>query len=518
MKRLPVDVSSFKTMIEDGYLYVDKTEIIYHLITKRRLYFLSRPRRFGKSLLISTLRELFSGNKKLFEKTWIATSQYQWIEYPVLHLDFSSMDNETATEFKMSLARKLDKLSMQYGIDIRKDKSPGSKIQTIVESLAQKNKVVILIDEYDYPLLAHITEPTKAQGIQKVIRDFFSVIKGLDEYIHAIFITGVTKFSKTSIFSGMNNLNDITMSPEAALLLGYTEQEIKQNFKEYTELLLAKKNFSQVKFFEQLQAWYDGYRFSESEKKVYNPYSVLHCYDQQKFNNFWFETGTPSFLVTLIKDQFSYLEDITHVEVSAQSLGTFDIYELPLIPILFQTGYLTIHEYDKVHNTYKLAYPNKEVSDSFKKYLLRSLVSKPEHYIENILDKFKVSLEEQDIDAFCKNLTSLLATIPYQLYIQKEAYFHTIFHILVDLLGFKGQSEVSSSKGRLDMVLDTPKAIIIFEFKFKSTGQKALKQIIEQRYYEKYLRSDKPIIAVGLSFNMKQKELLLDWAQQDIVI
>ncbi|MBA3954273.1 AAA family ATPase [Candidatus Dependentiae bacterium] len=377
MKNLPRDVSDFNTMITGNYAYVDKTQLIYNLYaTGGRYYFLSRPRRFGKSLLISTLKELFSGNKQLFSGLSIESSDYDWQEYPVIHLDFSTIDHETALEFKINLMWALKNIAHSHGIDIAEAPSLGSKLSFLVRQLAQHKKVVILIDEYDKPLLDHLQDPRRAQAQQVVLKSFYDTIKGLSEHLHAVFITGVSKFSKTSIFSGINNLIDITMEPEAAMLLGYTKDEIDLYFNEYINDLAADKDMSTEQVMQEMKLWYDGYQFSErASQKIYNPYSVLYYLKTKKRANYWFSSGTPSFLISLIKNQYPVLEDIKDIELSADSLGTFDIDNIPLIPLLFQTGYLTITGYDPITEKYQLNYPNAEVSESFQKYLVVALTN-----------------------------------------------------------------------------------------------------------------------------------------------
>jgi len=505
-------------MIEDDYLYIDKTEIIHHLITKRRLYFLSRPRRFGKSLLISTLKEIFSGNKKLFKDLWIGKSDYKWPEHPIIQLDFSNLGFETSQEFKLDLMSELETIAEQHQLDISKFSTPSSKLKALIQGLAKTNTVAILIDEYDAPLLNNLDNLVKAQAIQKVMKLFFNVIKSLDAQgcIRAIFITGVTKFAKTSIFSGLNNLNDITLEPEASTLLGYTKQELTSYFKDYADQFSKKNNSSPQKIFESIQTWYNGYRFSRGEDKVFNPFSVIRCFDTQNIANHWLETGTPGFLIQLLKDQYTELEDLENSDVSSQFLGTFEIGKLPLIPILFQAGYLTINTYDEETQQYTLTYPNQEVSQSFKRYLLASLVKNDARAVEKNIPQLKRSLDENNIELFCTALKSLLANIPYNLHGKTESYYHSLFHVLIDALGLERQSEVTSSVGRIDLVIQTKKRIYLFEFKFKSTGKEALDQIIEKRYYEKYLHLKTPITLVGLSFNVKSKELFLDWVKKDL--
>lgn len=351
-------------MVLENYLYIDKTRRIFELVKDDRYFFLSRPRRFGKSLLISTLEEFFLGNRDLFKGLWLEKADYGWPKHPVISLNFSDLDIDSATELKQSLALALDELAEDFGIDLSKYPTPGSKLKRLVKNLSEKNSVVILVDEYDYPLLNNLSNLKVAEANRKVLRNFFSVVKSLDRYLRAIFITGVSKFSKTSIFSGLNNLNDISIDPVAADLLGYTEVELDNYLEPYIAQLAEKEQKTVTVIRQEITQWYNGYRFSEAPIRVYNPFSVLYLLKKNKFTNYWFESGTPSYLVDLLAQQNYTLENIENAELSRKSLGTFDIGNLPLITLLFQTGYLTIHDYNSKDHTYKLDYPNKEVRES----------------------------------------------------------------------------------------------------------------------------------------------------------
>jgi len=284
LKKLPVDVSNFALMIKKDYLYIDKTEIIHSLIDKRRLYFLSRPRRFGKSLLISTLKEIFSGNKKLFKDLWIGKhSDYAWPKHPVLHFDFSNLSLGTAERFENSLIEKLDKMGQDNSIDLGNVMQLSSKLNNLIQDLSHNNQVAILIDEYDAPLLANLGDLEKAKAMQEVMKNFFSVLKSMDAlgYIHAIFITGVTRFSKTSLYEGINSLNDMTLQPEATTLLGFTTQELETYFKNYIEQLAKKECCAHQQMLDKIIQSYNEYRFSRDERTVFDPFSILHCFKKQ---------------------------------------------------------------------------------------------------------------------------------------------------------------------------------------------------------------------------------------------
>jgi len=509
MKRLPIFVSTFPKMIEGDYVYIDKTQQIYNLFADGGYYFLSRPRRFGKSLLISTLHELFSGNKELFKDLWIAKSDYKWTEHPVINLDFSDLDIGSPEELRIGLASSLDDIASNYSIDISSKDTPGLKLKTLIKVLAQKNKVAVLIDEYDYPLINNLDDPKTSKANNKILKNFFSVLKSLNAYIHSIVLTGVTKFSKTSVFSGLNNLNDITIDEKAAALLGYTKEEIEEYFPEFISEASIKLEMTTSEIKREMQQWYNGYRFSDLSVYVYNPFSVLYFLEKKKFSNYWIESGNPSFFIELIKNQYKALENFESIQFSYDSLGTFDIGRIPIIALLFQTGYLTIESYDTNTRRYRLDYPSFEIKESFQKYILAAISNNNVSDIDDIAYELSDALSNNKVPLFCTLLQSLLANIPYQLHISEERYYHSLFQLIGNLLRFNIQSEISTDKGRIDLVITTQTNIFIFELKFGLNAKAALQQIIDTKYYERYLGSKKEIILIGLSFNNKKKKLFL---------
>lgn len=515
MKYLPIDVSSFSRMIQENYLYVDKTEYIYNLFKGgNRYYFLSRPRRFGKSLLISTLKELFSGNKELFKNLWIYTSDYQWQEYPVIHLDFSVIDHGNVQELKENLILELKTLAQQHAIDISQAPSLGSMLKMLVVALSKKNKVVILIDEYDKPILDHIHDSTKAHEIREVLHSFYGTMKGLDEYLRAIFLTGVSRFSKTSIFSGLNNLNDISLNEDAAMLLGYTQQELHTYFMPHIEALAQHLNISVITCQEQLQYWYNGYRFSDLESKVYNPFSMLYCLQRKKMLNYWFTSGTPTFLIHLIKKQYLTLEELGTLHISDEGLAQFSIEKIPLVPLLFQTGYLTIAAYQPTEHTFTLDFPNFEVKSSFFKFLVAALTHTEINTVDTAITRIRSALRQNDIKHFCSILQHLFAHIPYT--IAREDYYHTSLHFLLNLLSLDVSSEVLTNTGRIDMTLNTPDRIFLFELKYNASPEIALEQIKKKKYYERYLGIRKPITLIGLAFNSADGTIQLEYITEEL--
>ncbi len=512
-KYLPLDVSTFETMISGNYLYVDKTEYIYNLFARGgRYFFLSRPRRFGKSLLISTLKELFLGNKKLFEGLWIYKSDFEWQEHPVIHLDFSIIDHETVQELKISLAWKLKTIAQKYGINIDWPPTLGSMLEQLVVELSKKNKVVILIDEYDKPILDHLHSIERAKKQRAVLKSFYDAIKGLDPYLKVVFLTGVSRFSKTSLFSGINNLNDLTLKPEAAAVLGYTQEEIQENFKPYLEALAQKNNVSTQVILQELQRWYNGYRFSKIPQMVYNPFSVLYCLHDKEFYNYWFESGTPSFLIHLLRQHYTYLEKINQTEIDQDSLGNFDLENIPLVPLLFQTGYLTIKDYDEKTGKLKINFPDREVELSFTRFLVTSLAHTSRIVLDTLGLQLVDALRNNDITQFCAVLQTLFAHVPYT--IDKEDYYHALFQFLLSLLSLEAQSEFLTNKGRIDMVVSTKTHDYLFELKINSSPEIALKQIKDRGYYERFLHKERAVVLVGLAFNQVKKKMHIDFVQE----
>ena len=502
LKKLPIYISDFKKMIQDNYLYIDKTEHIYRLFKdSTQYYFLSRPRRFGKSLLVSTLKELFSGNKEPFKDLWIYNSDYNWQEYPVIHLDFSQIEHLTADELRTNLNDALNKIAQDYKITLEYNKTPGASLKELIENLSNINKVVILIDEYDKPILDHLNNIEEAEKQREILRSFYGVIKGQDANLRSVLLTGVTRFAKTSIFSGLNNLNDITLKPESAQLLGYTQDELLKYFMSYIENFANKLNISNQDLLSDLKKYYNGYRFSKLDLKVYNPFSVLYSLNDTKFTNYWFTSGTPTFLIHLISNQYYSLETLDQVEISINNLDNFDIEDIDLVTLLFQTGYLTISDYNQVTHKVKLSFPNYEVKYSFTNFLVKALSKVSQNKLSLLSSQLIKALENNNIAEFCYKLEILFSSIPYTIISgEKESYYHALLQFLFSLLSLESQSEILTNNGRIDLALETKEYIYIFEFKLNKSAQIALEQIKDKKYYHRFLDKNKKIVLVGLNF------------------
>jgi len=498
MKKLPIGIQTFEKLINDDCLYIDKTKLIYQLITSGSVYFLSRPRRFGKSLLLSTLEAIFKGKKELFKGLWIYDQPFQWKEHPVIRIDFSKIQFESVPELKTEIIQLLDGNAREYGIDLQEEKY-HARFAELIRKLAQISKVVLLVDEYDKPILDHITDVKTAKEIQETLKGFYTVIKASDEYLKFILLTGVSKFSKVGVFSGLNNLEDITSSMDYAAILGYTQQELDFYFVDYIDALMNTTKQNSENISQLIKQWYNGYRFTIAEIYVYNPFSTLLLFKHRQFKNYWFESGTPTFLIDLITENNFEVPTIDNIAVGENAFSSYEIGHLFPIPLLYQTGYLTIKDF--VGRLYTLGFPNLEVEDSFLQYLSEAYSKVPKELTENYLDKLIRALNSADMANFFENLKVFFANIPYTLNISLEKHYQTIFYIIFTLLGLRIQAEVVTNKGRIDVVIELADTIYLFEFKLNGTKEQALEQIKSNDYAQKYQGTTKQIILVGVEFD-----------------
>jgi hypothetical protein len=510
LKSLPIGIQTYSELINNGFLYIDKTEYIYKMIKKKGYYFLSRPRRFGKSLLISTLEAIFLGKKELFKGLWIEKKEYDWQKHPVIRLDFTQIYNQEPEEFKNGLKRRLLEIAEDYNINIDVNIPESEVFKDLIKGLCKKTQqnVAILIDEYDKPIIDNINKIEIAKKNRDILKSFYGIMKGADEYIRFVILTGVTKFSRVSIFSDLNNLHDITTSPDYACMLGCTKKEIVEYFSEYIKLLADKENDNEKRIKDKIEYWYNGYRFSDSKMKVYNLFSLLLLFKELNFKNYWFETGTPTFLINLIKEENYDLNNLEYEEVNELAFSNYEIEHLDVMPLLFQTGYLTIKDYDKKNNLYKLYYPNYEVKQSFLRYLAASYSNIKTWHIDSYLLKIIKYLKENNLEKFFQTLHIFFSNINYELHIKSEKYYQTIFYVIFKLIGLQVEAEVSTNIGRIDVVIELEDKLYIFEFKINDTPENALKQIKDNKYYEKYLSLNKDIFCVGASFSLDNRNIM----------
>ena len=514
-KSLSLGSSTFSKLIKGNRIYVDKTEYIYRLIHHSRdaYYFFSRPRRFGKSLLISTMKELFSGNRELFKGLWIDQSDYDWQNHPVIHLDFADLDYQTAEQFRESLILKLIEIGRDHEIHIERSTLLNHILSQLVKGLSQKNSVVFLVDEYDKPILDHLNNFKEADKIRTILNSFFSAAKSLESYWRCVFITGVSKFAKTSVFSGFNNLNDLSEDRVASSLLGYTQNELEHYFARYMASLACKQSKSDDEIRELLKFWYNGYRFCAdlSLERVYNPFSINYVFGKEVFSNYWFDSGTPSFLIGLLRKQKEPIGKLDGSLMSDSGFRPFDLENLPLLPVFYQTGYLTIQDVYPEEKMVKLGYPNAEVRESMNPYLLGIFLHQDRIKSQSVVYEMKQALLAGDVERFVEFLQSLLANIPAKLHIPQERYYHSLLQLVCNLMGLEANSEIHTSQGIIDLVLEFPKQIYIMELKFNRSAKEALKQIQNKHYQDKYRVKGKPMLCVGLSFKRQQGGLVIDW-------
>ena len=519
MKRLPLGIQNFRKIIEGDYIYVDKTQHIYNLLNDSSYYFLSRPRRFGKSLLLDTIAEAFSGDKGLFRGLWIYDSDYAFIKHPVVRLDMSKLPNKNPETLEYALLSELRKLAKKDSLEID-SAEPALLFGDLIESLYNKcaQRVVVLIDEYDKPILDHIDDVETAAGNRKTLSGFYGILKSMDPYLRMTFITGVSKFSKASIFSVLNNLNDITMSENYAEICGIPIKSLNEYFGEHMEQLKTHARFGQYdSIADEILRWYDGYSW-DGENRVLNPYSLLYFFSQKKFECFWYTSGTPGFLIEILKNKPESFLTLKNLTLSERALDTFEIERMQIEPLLFQSGYLTVKKLlpGKGVSVYQVDMPNFEVREAFYLNIVSSFTGQSDVYVENKYLAMIAALNDGDLQNVLTLLKSLLASIPYNLHVDEEAYYHSIFYAVMILLGFDMDVEVSVSRGRIDAVLELSDKIYIMEFKyvknpigagenekiklFDAALTAAMAQINDRGYVNKYIGSNKTIYKTAFAF------------------
>ena len=506
-KKLPIGVQDFRVLREENSLYVDKTELIHQLISEANYYFLSRPRRFGKSLLLSTLKEIFQGSKDLFAGLWIENN-WDWTKQnPVVHISFAAagfreMGLTKAIESLIDFQARFHKVSL-------KSEGIANRFKELLEILNEKHgKVVVLIDEYDKPIVDYIDpyDLTKTSERRDILKQFFSILKDASKYIRFLFITGVSKFSKVSIFSDLNHLVDLTLDPNFAALCGYTQDELEHYFKPFIESM-------PVETLEKMKIWYNGYSWN-AKTFVYNPFSVLKFFGTKQYRNYWFETGTPTFLVRLLRKKFEYkLEEtiVSDLILESFTLEKFD--DLDINSLLLQTGYLTIKNITP-HGKFVLNYPNKEVKNAFGQFLLSQYTNTPvtNPYGAEILE----ALDKQDVGRVVEIISSLIQAVPDQNYVKnEEKFFHAIVHLIFTMVGSDVRSEVHTPIGRIDSVVVTATHIFLFEFKINETAEMAIQCIKDKHYAESLRHLGKQIIGVGVTFSAKTKGVA-DWKEEEL--
>ncbi len=508
LPRLPIGIQGFGKIREEGFLYVDKTRQVYDLTHTNQYYFLSRPRRFGKSLLLSTIKCYYEGKRELFEGLYIATVEQDWKKHPVLYLDLNTEKYDRPEVLDQLLNEVLCEWEGLYG------KNPeeiglGRRFQGVIRRAHEKTglRTVILVDEYDKPMLQAIGNAELQDAYRATLKGFYGALKSMDEHIQFAMLTGVTKFGKVSVFSDLNNLKDISMDRRYYDICGITEQELLANFPAQIDQLAEANNLTHDECVERLRKRYDGYHFEETAPGVYNPFSVLNTFDRQKFGSYWFETGTPSYLVQLLQEHDTNLEQMASYETDADTLNSIDITSQNPIPVIFQSGYLTIKGCDAEFGTYRLGFPNDEVAEGFTKYLLPFYTSSQQGSTGFDVKNFVQDVRAGRTELFLERLRSLFADTPYELVKDLENHYQNVIWIVAKLMGFYVQAEYHTSRGRIDLVLKAPNYCYVMEFKLDGTAEEALAQIKNKDYTLPFQLDGQQIIRVGLNFSKEHRNI-----------
>lgn len=536
LKDISTSIYTFSDLIENHRLYIDKTRYIYQLIrTAKGLFFCARPRRFGKSLTISTLEAVFQGRRDLFHGLYLDHADYDWTEHPVIHLDFAQGSMATIAKLENWLCHKLSDIGARYGLSLHDTDAVllfGMLIQRLYDKTGQG--VVILVDEYDKPILEHLHSAEEAEAFRSFLENFYQIIKGMAPCEHFVFITGVTKFAKVSIFSKLNNLTDITSDPDYATMFGYTQEELEQNFDGYfTQLLAAKVTDNQghvldhAELLSAVKKWYDGFRFADHAPTVYNPVSIgKFLQSHGRFRNYWFATGTPSFLLNFFRKQHLTLADLEQITISDNDLELFDVASLSegfatkeqIFQLMLQTGYLTLEQECArgAFIMYTLRFPNYEVKTSFTEQL--SQVYHPKITVSSYVFHLVGAIDTGDTAGFIDWLKEYFANIPYDIQIPQEKYYQSLVYSLLLLCGADMQTEVCTNKGRIDAVLKSNRHIYIIEFKLNQSSETGLAQIEEKSYAQKYERMAKAngqaLHKIGINFSYdKDVRNITDWKE-----
>ena len=503
----PIGIQSFEEIRYSGYVYVDKTALIHRMTSTGKYYFLSRPRRFGKSLLVSTMEAYFSGRKELFEGLAMESLEKDWTECPVLHLDLTGSRYTSVSDLIEKLDQHLCAWENIYGIEEKRN-DPSARFSDVIDNACNKTgqKVVILIDEYEKPIIDNIDNPELMEQFRRELQGFYSVIKGKDNAIRFAFLTGVTKLGKMSIFSGLNNLNDISMDARYADICGITGQELKSYFGESVKTLAGMNGLSEEECYKKLASMYDGYHFHYRTPGIYNPFSLLNTFNANEFRMYWFETGTPTFLVRYLKQGNYNLDNISKNDVAVETLTGANYVSPAPITLMYQAGYLTIKDYDQRFNTYNLDYPNEEVKSGFLNSLSHlyapALVGGELSVYQFIRD-----IEKGDTKSFMERLTAFFAGNSYEIQGDLELYFQNVMSIMLKMMGLYVKTEYQTSNGRIDILFDTDKYVYIIELKRDQSADVALKQIEEKGYDKPFLASGKQIIKLGINFSSETKTI-----------
>ncbi len=513
MKKIPIGIQAFSSLIKEGFVYLDKTDMVYNLANNKACYFLSRPRRFGKSLTLSTLHEYFDGQKDLFVGTKMEKLETKWEKYPVLHFDFNSSTYNSVDDVKSRINFTLSNYEDVFGRNPHAA-SNSERFESLINAAASQTgkEVVVLVDEYDKPLLNNLFDEELKKAIRKELKAFYGVLKTCDKQIKMAFVTGVTKFSKVSLFSDVNNLKDISNTIEYSTLCGATEQEIRNELDCYVQAMADYNHISKDECYKELKRWYEGYHFHQNSVDIYNPFGLMKALDNKEFKEYWFESGTPTFLAELIKKHNMNLTNLDNVKRTEQQLSKIDNFNDDPIPMLYQSGYLTIKGYDNFLKRYTLSMPNKEIGEAFPKFILNFNMPKTDGGDFDITN-FIEDIYNGDCNGFMKRLTALFADNSYQIVGEAELYFQNVTYLIFKLLGFYAEAERTTSDGRIDAVVKTPQYIYVFEFKLDKPAQEALDQINSKDYALPFSADGRKLFKIGVSFSSETRKIA-EWVAE----
>lgn len=509
--KYPIGIQNFESLIDDGYVYVDKTALIYKLANEGRYYFLSRPRRFGKSLLISTLEAYFEGKRELFKGLAMEQLETAWNRHPIFHMDFNTASYKSVDDLRNVLNDYLTKWEEQYGSRPSETTLP-LRFKGIIERACTQagQRVAILVDEYDKPLLQTMDNPQLQDDLRDEMKAFFSVLKTQDKYIRLGFLTGVTKFSKVSVFSDLNNITDISIDARYQAICGITEDELHTYFKDSISELAQTYHVTDEEMAARLRRRYDGYHFVNHGVGIYNPFSLLSTFSKNNIGNYWFETGTPTYLVKLLQRDSFRLPNLTDAEVTGSMLSSVDSVDSDPLPLIYQSGYLTIKDYDPEFDLYTLGFPNEEVAEGFTQFLLPYYTNTTKEKSPFFIGSFIKDLRSGRPRDFMTRMQAFFADTDYRVVGDSELYFQNVFFIIARLLGFYTEVERDTSEGRMDMTIQTKDYVYIIEFKLDKTADEALKQIDENHYAAPFAADARKLYKIGVNFSLERR-CIDDW-------
>ncbi|MCI5505859.1 MAG: ATP-binding protein [Prevotella sp.] len=512
LKRLPVGIQTFEKIRENDMLYIDKTEYIWNMINLGNYIFLSRPRRFGKSLLVSTLQAYFEGRKDLFKGLFIETVEKEWTEYPVLRFDMSTAKHCNKEELLLELSNKLTRYEAIYGKGAADEVKPNQRFQGLIERAHEKTgkKVVILIDEYDAPLLDVVHKDEELESLRQVMRNFYSPLKYCDPHLQFLFLTGITKFSQLSIFSELNNLKNISMRPDYAGVCGITTEEMLTAMSDYVDDFAEAQEITCEEAIEGLKRQYDGYHFTWPSPDVFNPFSLLNAFQDHDYTNYWFGSGTPTYLIEMLRKFNVVPSKIGGASVLASAFDAPTENMMSITPLLYQSGYITIKDYNRVAKLYTLDIPNTEIRVGLMDSLLPNYVERRKEAGNTTIAKMYLALLNDNLDEVFRLLQSYLLTVPYCNNANSEGHYQQLLYVIFSLFGRYVEVEVRTPTGRVDIVMKTAKVVYVFELKLNMSAQSAINQIDLKDYSSKFALSGLPIVKVGINFD-PERRTIGDW-------